>query len=307
LRIICLKLNIPAIMIKKNSPQAWFLAMRPKTLPAAATPVIVACALACHEKSFQWKPALICLLFAIIAQVIANLANDYFDYKKGSDNEERLGPKRAVAEGWIAPEVMLRATIVLLLLNLTLGLLLLPYGGWKLIFVGLCIAIFAFAYSGGPYPLAYHGWGDVCVFVFFGIVPVGFTYYIQTLQWNLPVTICGVSVGLVIINILVANNYRDRFSDTKVGKRTSIVLFGEKFGEWFYLLNGIVAVLCCQYFWLEKTIWAALLPIVFLVFHIQTWKEMITINQGRALIGILEKTARNVLIFGGLLSIGLLL
>jgi len=292
-------------MVEKNSLKAWFLAARPKTLSAAATPVIVACALAFHDNSFQWKPALICLLFALLAQIIANYANDYFDYKKGNDNKERLGPKRAVAEGWIAPNTMFIVTIILLLLNLSLGLLLLHYGGWKLIFLGLFIAIFALAYSGGPYPLASHGLGDICVFIFFGIVPVGFTYYVQTLQWNLPVTICGVCVGLVIINILVANNYRDRFSDAKTDKKTSIVLFGEKFGQWFYLFNGIIAVAGCQYFWFEKTIWAAILPIVFLVFHIHTWKEIITINQGKALIGTLEKTARNVLIFGALLAVGL--
>ena len=294
-------------MIKKNSIQAWLLATRPKTLSAAATPVIVACALAYHDNSFYWKPALICLLFALIAQVIANYANDYFDFKKGIDNKERLGPKRAVAEGWIAPKTMLIVTIALLVLDLALGLLLIQYGGWKLIFIGLFVAVFAFAYSGGPYPLAYHGLGDICVFIFFGIIPVGLTYYVQTLQWNLPVTICGISTGLVIINILVANNYRDRFSDAKSGKKTSIVLFGEKFGRWFYLFNGIIAVVCCQYFWLEKTVWASLLPIVYLIFHILTWKEMITIIQGQALIGTLEKTARNALIFGVVLSIGLIL
>jgi len=294
-------------MIKKNSPQAWLLATRPKTLAASATPVVIACALAHHDKSFQWKPALICLLFALIAQIISNFANDYFDYKKGIDNEERLGPKRTVSEGWIAPKVMLSVTVALLALNLALGLLLLHYGGLKLIFVGLPIAVFAFAYSGGPYPLAYHGWGDVCVFVFFGIIPVGFTYYVQTLQWNLPATLCGMGAGLVIINILVANNYRDRFSDAKSGKKTSIVLFGEKFGSWFYLLNGIVAVVGCQYFWLEKSVWAALLPLVYLVFHILTWKEMVSIYQGKALIRTLEKSARNVLIFGVMLAVGLIL
>jgi len=295
-------------MIKKNSPQAWLLATRPKTLAASATPVIIACALAYHDKSFQWKPALICLLFALIAQIISNFANDYFDYKKGIDNEERLGPKRTVAEGWIAPKVMLSVTLALLALDLALGLLLLQYGGWKLIFVGLLVAVFAFAYSGGPYPLAYHGWGDVCVFVFFGIIPVIFTYYVQTLQWSLPAAICGMSAGLVIINILVANNYRDRFSDAKSGKKTSIVLFGEKFGSWFYLLNGIIAVVGCQYFWLEKSsCWAALLPLIYLVFHILTWKEMVSIHQGKALIRTLEKSARNVLIFGATLSAGLIL
>ena len=293
-------------MIKKNSPQAWFLAMRPKTLSAAATPVIVACALAYHDKSFHRTPALICFLFAITAQIISNFANDYFDHKKGIDNEERLGPKRAVAEGWIDPKVMLSVTLTLLVLDMALGLALLYYGGWKLIFVGLLVAVFAFAYSGGPYPLAYHGLGDVCVFFFFGIIPVGFTYYVQALHRSLPAVICGISVGLVIINILVANNYRDRDSDAKSGKKTSIVLFGEKFGRRFYLWNGVIAVAVCQYFWLEKTVWASLLPIVYLIFHVWTWKEMVSINQGRALIGTLEKTARNALIFGGTLSIGLI-
>jgi len=294
-------------MIKKHSPRAWFLATRPKTLSASATPVIIACALAYHDKSFQWKPALICLLFALTAQIISNFANDYFDYKKGIDNEERLGPKRAVAQGWIAPKMMLGTTLVLLMLDLALGLLLLHYGGWKLIFIGLCVAVFAFAYSGGPYPLAYHGLGDICVFVFFGIIPVGFTYYVQTLHWSLSAVICGISVGLIIINILVANNYRDRFSDAKANKKTSVVLFGEKFGNRFYLFNGVAAVAGCQYFWFENASLAALLPIIFLIFHIRTWKEMVTINQGKALIGTLEKTARNVLIFGGTLSVGLLL
>jgi len=294
-------------MIKKNLPRAWILAARPKTLSASATPVIIACALAYHDRSFRPMPALICLLFAVTAQIIANFANDYFDYKKGIDNEERLGPRRAVAAGWIAPKTMLRVTLALLVLDLALGLLLLHYGGWKLIFVGLLVAVFALAYSGGPYPLAYHGWGDVCVFVFFGIVPVVFTYYVQTLQWSLSAAICGTSAGLVIINILVANNYRDRFSDAKTGKKTSIVLFGEKFGRWFYLLNGVIAVAGCQYFWVEKTMGASLLPCVYLIFHILTWREMIAIHQGRALIGTLEKTARNVLIFGGALSIGLII
>jgi 1,4-dihydroxy-2-naphthoate octaprenyltransferase len=294
-------------MIKKNSPRAWFLATRPKTLTAAATPVIVASALAYRDHSFQWRPALVCLLFALIAQIISNFANDYFAFKKGADNEDRLGPKRAVAQGWIAPKVMLTATLALLALDLTLGLLLLHYGGWKLIFVGLLVALFAFAYSGGPYPLAYHGWGDVCVFIFFGIVPVGFTYYVQTLQWTLPTTVCGASMGLVIINILVANNYRDRYSDAKTGKKTSIVLFGEQFGRWFYLLNGVAAVLICQYFLLGKPVWAAVMPFIYLIFHFLTWKEMITIRQGKSLIGVLEKTARNALIFGILLSIGLIL
>jgi len=295
------------IIIKKNSFKAWFLAARPKTLSAAATPVIVAGALAWHDSAFALIPAAICLLFALIAQIISNFANDYFDYKKGTDNKERLGPKRAVAEGWIAPKTMLFATIGLLLIDCLLGLLLVYYAGWQLIIVGVLVAVFALAYSGGPYPLAYHGWGDLCVFFFFGIIPVGFTYYVQALQWTFPVTICGTSIGLVIINILVANNYRDRFTDKEANKNTSIVLFGEKFGRYFYLFNGIIAVVCCQYFWITDAVWAAILPIPFLLLHIRTWQKMIRIGQGKELIRILELTSRNVLLFGLLLSLGLIL
>ena len=293
--------------MRKNSFQAWVLATRPKTLVAAAVPVMVGSALAFHDHRFRWQPALICLLFALLAQVVSNFANDYFDYRKGTDNEERLGPPRAAAEGWITPRFLLYVTLGLLAVDLLVGLSLVYYGGWQLIFVGVLVALFAIAYSGGPYPLAYHGWGDVCVLVFFGILPVGFTYYIQALQWTLPVGLCGIATGLVIVNILVANNYRDRFSDRKAHKKTTVVLFGEKFGRYFYLLNGIVAVLICQYFWSEKAVGAALLPPVYLFFHIRTWQEMVKIGSGRALIRILEQTARNVLIFGIMLAVGWLI
>ena len=294
-------------MVRKNSLKAWFLASRPKTLTAGATPVIVASALAFHDGNFHAPPALICLVFAVLAQIISNFANDYFDYRKGSDNTERLGPKRAVAEGWIAPKTMLLVTLGLCVVNSILGLLLLFYGGWFLIAVGTAVVIFALAYSGGPYPLAYHGWGDVCVFVFFGIVPVGFTYYVQSQTWPLSATICGAAVGLVVINILVANNYRDRFSDAKVGKKTSIVLFGERFGRYFYLTNGVVAVLLCQWFWRDHALTAAVFPAIFLIFHIATWRKMIAIGSGRELVPVLEQTAGNALIFGLTLSAGLVL
>ncbi|MDR0798321.1 MAG: 1,4-dihydroxy-2-naphthoate octaprenyltransferase [Dysgonamonadaceae bacterium] len=294
-------------MIRKNSLQAWVLAVRPKTLSASATPVFVACALAYRSGYFQWKPALICLVFAVLAQIVSNLANDYFDYKKGSDKDDRLGPPRAVAEGWIAPRTMLTVTLGLLAADCALGLTLIYYGGWFLTGVGLLIAVFVLAYSGGPYPLAYHGWGDVCVLIFFGIVPVGFTYYVQALQWPLSATICGMAVGLTIINILVANNFRDRFTDREADKRTSIVIFGETFGQRFYLINGWLAVIACQYFWLENSGLAAILPLFYLPFHYRTWAEMVRIGQGKDLVAILGKTARNVLIFGVLLSLGLLL
>lgn len=293
--------------IKKNSFKAWFLAARPYTLVASAAPVLIASALAFHDGYFTFLPALICFIFAVVAQIISNFANDYFDFKKGSDGKDRIGPKRAVAEGWISPKNMLYATIGLLILDGLLGLSLAYYRGWELILLGIFIGIFALAYSGGPYPLAYHGWGDVCVLIFFGIVPVGFTYYVLSSQWTTGTTLCGIAAGLVIINILVANNYRDRETDKEAKKYTSIVIFGEKFGNRFYLINGIIAVLCCQYFWFSGAPLAAILPLVYLVFHIQTWKEMVKIYKGKELIAILVKTARNVCIFTLLLITGLLL
>ncbi|MDR1762749.1 MAG: 1,4-dihydroxy-2-naphthoate polyprenyltransferase [Dysgonamonadaceae bacterium] len=294
-------------MVKPDSLKAWLLAARPKTLSASATPVVAASALAFHDGGFRWIPALLCLVFALLAQVVSNFANDYFDYRKGADDAERLGPKRAVAEGWILPSAMLRATLVLLAIDLIIGLLLLPYGGWPLVFVGLAVAVFALAYSGGPYPLAYHGWGDVCVLIFFGIVPVGFTYFLQTGHWTFSALICGLACGLAIINILVANNFRDRTLDEKANKRTSIVIFGERFGSLFYLFNGIAASACCLVFIAGKAWLAAFLPMIYLVFHIATWMEMKRIWQGKALIAVLEKTARNVLIFGLTLAAGLIL
>lgn len=293
--------------IRKNSIQAWILAARPHTLAASASPVIVGSALAWHHFSFNWLPALICLIFALIAQIVSNFANDYFDYKKGIDNQERLGPKRAVAEGWISPKSMLLATLGLLCFDGLLGLTLVYFAGWELIIIGIIIGVFALAYSGGPYPLSSNGWGDVCVIIFFGIVPVGFTYYVQSLQWTTETSLCGIAMGLIITNILVANNYRDRDTDKKSGKRTSIVLFGEKFGRYFYLFNGIVAVICCQYFWFSGAIWAALLPFAYLPVHLVTWRKMVRIFKGKELIGVLQDTSRNVLLFAVLLSIGLII
>lgn len=293
--------------IRKNSPTAWILAARPHTLVASATPVIVACALAFKDGFFNWIPAVICLVFALLAQVVSNFANDYFDYIKGADQKgTRVGPDRAILEGWIDHDKILKACAFLLVLDCLIALPLLYYGGWQLIFVGIFVAIFAIAYSAGPYPLSYNGWGDVCVLVFFGFVPIYFTYYVQALRWTPEVFICAVAVGLVIVNILVANNYRDRDTDKEAEKRTSVVVFGEKFGRYFYLINGIISVLLCQCFWLDNSYLAALLPIIYLIFHLKTWAEMITIYQGPGLIAVLKKSARNAFLFGLLLTLGLL-
>ena len=167
--------------------------------------------------------------------------------------------------------------------------------------------LFAFLYTAGPYPLAYHGWGDLLVLVFFGIVPVGCTYYTLCHDWNWNVTIASIACGLVSDLLLMLNNYRDREQDKISGKRTLIVRFGEKVGRYAYLALGILAVGLCAFYAFNGYLMASLLPILFFILHFTTWREMIRIYQGKELNIVLGKTARNIVVFGLLLSLGLIL
>ena len=293
--------------VKTNSIKAWILAARPKTLAAAATPVLLGCALAYTDGTFQWIPAILCFLFAFSMQIDANFINDYYDYLKGSDREDRLGPERACAQGWITLSAMKKGMIFITLLSCFWGLLLLRYCGLEMIPMGLLCVLFAFLYTAGPYPLAYHGWGDVLVIVFFGFVPVGCTYYTMAHDWTWNVTIACAACGLVSDLLLMLNNYRDREQDKISGKRTLIVRFGEKAGRYAYLSLGILAVGLCAFYAFNGYLMASLLPLLFLILHFTTWREMVRIHQGKALNIVLGKTARNIVVFGLLLSIGLIL
>ena len=221
----------------------WISAARPRTLPASASPVIAASAYAFYAGTFRWVPAVLCLLFALLAQVASNMANDYFDYVKGSDKAGRVGPRRAVASGDITPRAMLMGTFCVLGVACAVGLGLVFFAGWQLIPIGVIIAVFALAYTAGPYPLAYHGLGDVTVFLFFGLVAVNMTYYVQALQFDADVFLLSIAMGLLSINILLVNNYRDMEEDAAANKRTTVVLFGRRFALWWYFVNGVIAVL----------------------------------------------------------------
>ena len=293
--------------VRTNSIKAWILAARPKTLAAAATPVLLGCALAYTDGAFQWMPAILCFLFAFCMQIDANFINDYYDFLKGSDREDRLGPERACAQGWITLSAMKKGMIITTLLSCVWGLLLLKYCGLEMIPVGMLCVLFAFLYTAGPYPLAYHGWGDVLVIVFFGFVPVGCTYYTMAHDWTWNVTIACAACGLVSDLLLMLNNYRDREQDKISGKRTLVVRFGEPAGRWAYLILGILAVGLCSFYAFNDHLLASLLPVVFLIPHFTTWREMVRIFQGKALNGVLGKTARNIVWFGLLLSLGLML
>ena len=290
--------------VRTNSIKAWILAARPKTLAAAATPVLLGCALAYTDGAFQWIPALLCFLFAFSMQIDANFINDYYDFLKGSDREDRLGPERACAQGWITLSAMKKGMIITTLLSCVWGLLLLNYCGLEMIPVGMLCVLFAFLYTAGPYPLAYHGWGDVLVIVFFGFVPVGCTYYTMAHDWTWNVTIACAACGLVSDLLLMLNNYRDREQDKISGKRTLVVRFGEPAGRWAYLILGILAVGLCSFYAFNGYLLASLLPLVFLIPHFTTWLEIVRIFQGKALNGVLGKTARNIVWFGLLFSLG---
>lgn len=294
-------------IIQTNSIKAWILAARPKTLAAAATPVLIGCSLAYTDGTFQWIPAILCFLFAFSMQIDANFINDYYDFLKGSDREDRLGPERACAQGWITLSAMKKGMIATTLLSCFWGLLLLRYCGWEMIPVGLLCVLFAFLYTAGPYPLAYHGWGDALVIVFFGFVPVGCTYYTMAHGWTWNVTIACAACGLVSDLLLMLNNYRDRDQDKISGKRTLVVRFGESAGRWAYLILGFIAVGLCLLYAHEEHFTAALFPLLFLIPHITTWKQMVQIYKGKELNAVLGKTARNIVLFGLLLSLGLIL
>ncbi|MDL2264844.1 1,4-dihydroxy-2-naphthoate polyprenyltransferase [Parabacteroides sp. OttesenSCG-928-G07] len=288
--------------IRDNSWFVWVEAARPRTLFASISPVLVGTALAWHDGLFNPVAAVLCFLVAVLAQIASNYANDFFDFKKGADREDRLGPARAVASGWIAPKAMLIATFLTLGLACMFGCLLLFYGGWILLPVGMVMALCVLAYSAGPYPLAYNGLGDVCVLLFYGIVPVCFTYYVQAGSISLFAFLLSLAMGFLSINILVVNNYRDYEQDKVSRKKTTIVLFGRRYGRIIYLVNGLLAILIAAPLMLRDAWISGVLLVVYSAFFILTWAKFRK-TEGKALNPMLGRTAMSVFIFALLLSV----
>ena len=217
-------------------------AARPRTLPAAIAPVIAATGLAFHDGGMKPAAAAACLGFALLVQIGTNFANDYFDFLKGADTRERVGPRRAVAAGLVAPATMRRATAVVFAAAFLVGLTLLPFGGWPLVLIGVVSILCGYAYTGGPYPLAYHGLGDVFVFAFFGLVAVMATYFVQAGTVTTDAWLIGAGIGGLATNILVVNNHRDIATDRKAGKRTLAVRFGEGFSRFQFAFGHAIAI-----------------------------------------------------------------
>jgi 1,4-dihydroxy-2-naphthoate polyprenyltransferase len=241
--------------------RVWLAAARPRTLPAAVAPVLVGSALALRDGRFGAWAAADCLVFALLIQIGTNFANDYYDFVHGADHGGRVGPTRAVAAGWVAPAAMRRAMWAVFAAAFLVGLALVARGGPWLLVIGIASIVCGIAYTGGPYPLGYHGLGDLFVFVFFGLVAVGATYYVQAGRVSAAALLAAVPIGLLAANILLVNNYRDAETDAAAGKRTLVVRFGRGFARAQYGTSLAVALAVPAAEWARGGGWASLLPL----------------------------------------------
>lgn len=286
----------------------WIEAMRLRTLPVSIAGVLAGTACAIEQDAFSFLPALLCLMFAVAAQIASNFGNEYYDYKNGIDQKGREGFRRGVTEGDITPQAMKCATFAMLGIAAVIGCSLLLFGGIWLLPIGCAILLFALAYSAGPYPLSHHGLGDVAVIIFFGIVPVTLTCYLQAGAWQqLPTLITtSIAIGLLAANVLIVNNYRDIDDDRAVGKRTTVVIFGRTVMGYAYLISGAIAMVIMVPMWQNLPVWALSVPHIYLLAHIFTWHKMVRSN-GVALNPLLGRTAANLLLFALLLLASVLL
>ena len=223
--------------MKFDKQKIWIEATRPKTLWASVAPVIIGTAMAYRDG--MWEPviAIMTMLSSVLIQIGTNFANDYFDFFKGADTKERIGPSRVTGSGLIKPESMRIAFFSAFLLSVILGLFLIIQGGWPILIIGTFSILFGILYTGGPFPLGYKGLGEIFVLIFFGPVAVGGTYYLQTLHINLTVILAGLSPGLISTALLTVNNLRDINTDKKAGKRTLAVRFGPIFARAEYIFS----------------------------------------------------------------------
>ena len=286
--------------------RAWVLAARPKTLTAAAAPVLVGTGLAAHLSRVAPLPALAALLGALLIQVGTNFANDYYDFVRGGDTEERVGPVRVTQAGLLSPGTVKRGMVVALGLAMLVGIYLVTVGGWPIVWIGLASVACAVLYTGGPYPLAYHGLGDVFVFVFFGLVAVGGTYYVQALEWPPDALLAGAALGSLSTALLVVNNLRDIDTDARAGKRTLAVRIGPAGTKVEYVALLVVAAV-------SPAVGVTLLgwPPATLATLLVTplcWSPLRTVlsyRKPRELIPALGATARVMAVYGLLLTLGL--
>lgn len=292
--------------VRPGSVGAWLLAARPRTLSAAFVPVAVGTAVAYVSGGVAWGPAVAALVGAFLLQIGANFANDVFDHEKGADTEERLGPVRAAAAGLLSPRALKWGMVITFGLALLVGGYLISVAGLAVLAIGVASIVSAIAYTGGPYPLGYHGLGDVFVMVFFGFVAVCGTVFVQRGEVPDIAWIASLPVGALATAILVVNNVRDRQTDVGAGKRTLAVRFGRRGGEIEY-----VAMLVLAYgaplalAWMLRSPWV-LLPMLSLPIGLLRLRDLRRF-EGAPLNGTLAGTAKLLLVHGLLFTLGLAL
>jgi 1,4-dihydroxy-2-naphthoate octaprenyltransferase len=291
--------------------RAWILACRPRTLTAAAAPVLVGTGLAFGHGGFRFLPALAALAGALLIQIGTNLANDYYDFVRGGDTEDRVGPLRLSQAGIFQPEVVRNAAFGVLGLALVLGFYLVAVGGIPILFIGVASLVCAVAYTGGPFPLAYHGLGDLFVFVFFGLVAVGGTYWVQALAYGPEVFLAGTGMGALATAILVVNNLRDIETDARAGKRTLAVRIGAKWTkvEFFGLVGVALVIPLLGIVWFGWGGWVlvTLASLVLLAEPARVIAGFSVGEDGAVLIPPLGGTAQATGLFGLLFSVALAL
>jgi len=288
--------------------KVWLLAARPKTLWAGAAPVLIGTAMAFGDRKMHWPSALAAAFGAVMIQIGTNYANDYSDFKRGTDEGKRVGPTRATQAGWVTPSAMFRAAGFTFGLAALAGVYLIMRGGWVIAAIGALSILSGILYTAGPYPLGYHGLGDFFVFVFFGPVAVGGTYFVQALGITPEVLLAGVAPGLLSVAILTVNNLRDLSSDKEAGKRTLAVKFGAGFARWEYLLCivGAMTIPAVLFRWTKAhglamlTIACGLgaLPAIGTVFRLQDDPEL---ND------VLASTGKLIILYSVVFSMGWLL
>lgn len=288
--------------------QAWILAARPKTLPAALSPVVVGWALALADGSFDLLPALAAAAGALLLQILSNFGNDYSDFFRGADAEDRLGPTRVTASGLISPQQLRVGIAVVIGLATLVGLYLVWVGGWPILLIGVTAILAALAYTGGPFPFGYYGLGELFCFIYFGVAAVCGTYFVQAHALNAGVLLASVPVGLLVTAILVVNNYRDIDTDRRAGKRTLAVRMGRTGARGEYAAFVALAYLAPVLMWLGFGFgpWV-LLPWLTLPLAVRLVRTLVSAVDGPTLNKTLAGTAQLALFFSVLLALGILL
>ena len=286
--------------------KAWILASRPKTLTAAVAPVLAGMGLATFHDTLAWLPALAAMLGAVLIQIGTNFANDYYDFMRGGDTEERVGPVRVTQAGLLPARSVHRGMIIVLAAAVLVGVYLVLVAGWPIVWIGLASVACAVLYTGGPFPLAYHGLGDVFVFLFFGLIAVGGTYYVQALAWPPDALLAGAGLGALSTAILVVNNLRDIETDTKAGKRTLAVRLGESGTKVEYVIMLVIAAAVPVVGVLEHG-WPAAVLASLAVAPLcrRPLRTVVTFSDPRELLPVLGGMARVVFLYGALLAVGL--